>query len=177
MNLEQKTFAELLEIHNSLADQKAGPKTFASRAKMIERITKLAEAKNVDLASFRQDADDEVTDSRMEPQATDTSAAELPTETKKKRGQGVGDLARLILMDPMGYPYTLIAAMVNAEIPGATASPKSIAWYASKMRKAGIEVPPRKKHFSADLNEKESIEWLKGVHVVGDSNGGGRGHV
>lgn len=166
MPLAQKSFAELLEIHNSLADQEAGPKTFASRAKMIERITKLAEAKSIDLASFRQDAAAEVPDSHMQPQADDTSAAELPTETKKKRGQGVGELAQLILMDPLGYPYTLIAAMVNAEIPGATASPKSIAWYASKMRKAGIEVPARKKHFSADLNEKESIEWLKGVKVV-----------
>lgn len=44
-------------------------------------------------------------------------------------------------MDPMGYPHALIASMVNAPIPGATATNKSVRWYASKMRKDGINVP------------------------------------
>ncbi|WP_144945281.1 hypothetical protein [Pseudomonas oryzihabitans] len=73
-------------------------------------------------------------DEHIEPQAKRTEAADAQTDTKKKRGQGVGELAKLILMDPMGYPYTLIAAMVNAAIPEAAVSPKSIAWYASKIR-------------------------------------------
>ncbi|WP_222910017.1 hypothetical protein [Pseudomonas sp. DNDY-54] len=166
MDLRQKTSAELLEIYNNLAEKKAGPKTFASRAKLIERITKLAEPQGVDLTTFRQSEVVEVPDEHIEPQADRTETPEDQTETKKKRGRGVGELARLILMDPMGYPYKLIAAMVNAEISGATASSKSIAWYASKMRKAGIEVPERKKTFSADMDEKESAEWLQGVKVV-----------
>ncbi|TYP64017.1 hypothetical protein [Stutzerimonas stutzeri] len=166
MDLKPKTFAELLEIYNNLSEKKAGPKTFASRAKLIERITKLSDAQGADLTTSRQDEAAEVPDEHIEPQADRTEAVEAQTETQKKRGQGVGELARLILLDAMGYPYTLIAAMVNAEISGATASPKSIAWYASKMRKQSIEVPQRKKAFSADMDEKESIEWLKTVKVI-----------
>ena len=48
MDLESMSMAELLDIHNELADTKAGPKTFASKAKLIERIAKTAEAKSID---------------------------------------------------------------------------------------------------------------------------------
>ncbi|WP_278390908.1 hypothetical protein [Stutzerimonas kunmingensis] len=166
MDLESMSMAELLEIHNELAETKAGPKTFASKAKLIERITKTAEAKSIDLDSFRQRSEPEVAVRDIEQQTERTEAPEATAETKAKRGKGVGDLARALIMDEAGYPYQLIAAMVSAQVDGATTSAKSVAWYASKMRKAGIEVPPRKKHFSADLNEQESIEWLAGVTVT-----------
>jgi len=166
MNLESMSMAELLDIYNQLADTKAGPKTFASKSKLIERIVKTAEAKSIDLASFRQRSEPEVAVRDTEQQTERTEAPEAPTETKAKRGKGVGDLARALLMDPKGYPYQLIAAMVNAQLDGASASSKSVAWYASKMRKSGIDVPERKKHFSAYLNEEDSAEWLASVTVI-----------
>jgi hypothetical protein len=166
MNLESMSMAELLDIHNELAETKARPKTFASKAKLIERITKTAEAKSVDLDSFRQRSEPEVAARDTEQQTARTEAPEAPIETKPKRGKGVGDLARALIMDEAGYPYQLIAAMVNAQVDGASASPKSVAWYASKMRKAGIDVPARKKHFSANMDEKEATKWLKGVKVI-----------
>ncbi|WP_312517843.1 hypothetical protein [Stutzerimonas nitrititolerans] len=166
MGLESMSMAELLEIHNELAETKAGPKTFASKAKLIERITKTAEAKSIDLASFRQRGEPEATVRDTEQQTERAEAPEAPTETEAKRGKGVGDLARALIMDEAGYPYQLIAAMVNAQVDGATTSAKSVAWYASKMRKAGVEVPSRKKHFSADLNKEETLQWLSSVTVI-----------
>lgn len=169
MNLQSMSMAELLDIHNELADTKAGPKTFASKAKLIGRITKTAESKSIDLASFRQRSEPEVAVRDTEQQTECTEAPEATTETKPKRGKGVGDLARALIMDEAGHPYQMIAAMVNAQVDGASASAKSVAWYASKMRKAGIDVPERKKHFSADLNEEESVEWLAGVTTIGNA--------
>lgn len=145
MDLESMSMAKLLDIHNELADTKAGPKTFASKAKLIERITKTAEVKSIDLDSFRQRSESEVAVRDAEQQTERTEAPEATTETKPKRGKGVGDLARALIMDDAGHPYQLIAAMVNAQVDGASASAKSVAWYASRMRKAGIDVPERKK--------------------------------
>ncbi|KXG17002.1 hypothetical protein LT17_01589 [Pseudomonas aeruginosa] len=138
------TFADLLALHNQLALKPAGPKTFASRARMIERIRKLAADKNIDLASFGQPAEPEVTEQRAEPQADTVEAADA-TETKRPRGHGVGELARRLLMDGSGLPHAVIASMVNAEIPGAAATAKSVRWYACKMRKQGVTVPERQK--------------------------------
>lgn len=56
--------------------------------------------------------------------------------------------------------------MVNEQIPAATATAKSVRWYASKMRKEGSNVPPRAKHFPAWMDEKQSKEWLATVTVV-----------
>ena len=48
-------------------------------------------------------------------------------------------------MDGSGLPHAVIASMVNAEIPGAAATAKSVRWYACKMRKQGVTVPERQK--------------------------------
>jgi hypothetical protein len=56
----------------------------------------------------------------------------------KPRGKGVGQLARMLLMDPSGYPHALIAMMVNQQIEGATATDKSVRWYAAKIREDGV---------------------------------------
>lgn len=163
MKLQEMSTKSLLALHNAIADKPAGPKTFATKAKLIARIEQIAAAGSIDLASFGQGAEPEVTEQRQ-PQA---EAAEAPTETEKKpSGKGIGRLARQLLMDPAGYPHALIAEMVNAQIEGAQATAKSVRWYAHDMRKKGIEVPPRQKVHAAEMNEEESAEWLATVAVV-----------
>jgi len=111
MKLEELPTKELLVLHNRIADKPAGPKTFATRAKLVARIEQIAEAKSIDLSSSKQPKKPKVTAQRAEPKA---EAAEQPEATEKKpRGLGVGALARAILMDSAGFPHALIAEMVN----------------------------------------------------------------
>ncbi|HCE6772233.1 TPA: hypothetical protein NHP28_003307 [Pseudomonas aeruginosa] len=146
MNLQEMSTKDLLALHNQIADKAAGPKTFATRGKLLDRIESVAAAKNIDLASFGQPKAAEVTEPRAQPQADVTEATEAPTETEKKPvGKGIGRLARELLMDPAGYPHAVIAEMVNAQIEGAQASAKSVRWYAHDMRKKGAVVPERQR--------------------------------
>lgn len=163
MELQQMSTKSLLALHNAIADAPAGPKTFATKAKLIARIEQIAAAGSIDLASFGQGTEPEVTEQRAQPQA---EAAETTETDKKPVGKGIGRLAREFLMDPAGYPHALIAEMVNAQIEGAQATAKSVRWYAHDMRKKGIEVPPRQKVHAAEMNEEESAEWLATVTVV-----------
>ena len=164
MKLDELPTTELLALHNRIADKPAGPKTFATRRKLVARIEQIAEAENIDLASFGQPKRPKATKERTQPQA---DAADAPEATEKKpHGKGIGALARAILMDPAGHPHALIAEMVNAQIEGAAATAKSVRWYANDMRKRGTEVPPRRKHHPADMDEEQSAEALRTVRVV-----------
>ncbi|HEL4776159.1 TPA: hypothetical protein UN077_002797 [Stenotrophomonas maltophilia] len=164
MKLEGMPTKELLALHNRIADKHAGPKTFATRTKIVARIKQVAADKNIDLASFGQPKKPKATTQRAEPKA---EAAEASDATEKKpRGLGVGALARAILMSPAGYPHALVADIVNAQIEGAAATAKSVRWYANDMRKKGVEVPPRQKHHPADMAEEQSAEALSTVRVV-----------
>ncbi len=146
MNLELMTLKGLLACYNSMAEKQAGPKTFASRARLIERIRKLAAEKSIDLASFGQRAEPEVTEPHAQPQADAAETTEAPAEAEKKpSGLGIGRLARELLLDPAGNPHAEIAARVNAAIPGAKATDKSVRWYAHAMRKKGTTVPERQR--------------------------------
>jgi len=146
MNLQEMSTKDLLALHNQIADKAAGPKTFATRGKLLERIGSIVEAKNIDLASFGQCAEPEVTEPHAQPQADAAETTEAPTETEKKpSGKGIGRLARELLMDPAGYPHGVIAEMVNSQIEGAQASAKSVRWYAHDMRKKGVAVPERQR--------------------------------
>ncbi|MGV6476137.1 hypothetical protein [Azotobacter vinelandii] len=153
MNLQEMSTKDLLALHNQIADKPAGPKTFATRGKLLDRIESVAAAKNIDLASFGQHVEPEVTEPHAQPQADATETTEAPTETEKKpNGKGIGRLARELLMDPAGYPHAVIAEMVNAQIEGAQASAKSVRWYAHDMRKKGAAVPERQR---AERGEEE----------------------
>ncbi|MDO9007469.1 MAG: hypothetical protein Q7U80_04540 [Thiobacillus sp.] len=163
MKLEEMSTKTLLALHNAIADAPAGPKTFATKGKLIARIESIAAAGNINLASFGWPETVEAVEQRAEQQA---DAAEATDATEKKRGIGVGELARRLLMDPAGYPHSLIAEMVNVEIPGATATAKSVRWYACKMRKEGAQVPERHKAFPAEMDAEQSAEWLATVRVV-----------
>jgi len=167
MELELMSFKDLLALYNSMSEKQAGPKTFASRARMIERIRKLAADKNIDLASFGRPQQPEAAVPSTQPQAEATESPDAQPETAKaSRGKGIGALARQLLLDPAGYPHALIAAMVNAQVDGAQATDKSVRWYANDMRKKGIEVPPRQKAHPADMDAEQSAEAMKTVRVV-----------
>lgn len=164
MNLQEMNTKSLLALHNTIADEQAGPKTFATKAKLIARIESIAAAGSIDLASLRQAESAEVTEQCTQTQADVAETTDVPE--KKPNGKGIGRLAREILMDPTGYPHALIAEMVNAQVEGAQTTAKSVRWYAHDMRKKGIEVPERRKVFGAQMNEAESAEWLAGITVV-----------
>lgn len=167
MELQQMSTKSLLALHNAIADAPAGPKTFATKAKLIARIEQIAAAGSIDLASFGQGAEPEASEPRAQPQAEAAETTEAPAENDKKPvGKGIGRLAREFLMDPAGYPHALIAEMVNAQIEGAQATAKSVRWYAHDMRKKGVEVPPRQKAHPAEMNEAESAAALSTVRVV-----------
>ncbi|MDX9844975.1 MAG: hypothetical protein RBT42_14610, partial [Aquabacterium sp.] len=101
MNLQEMSTKDLLALHNQIADKAAGPKTFGTRGKLLDRIESVAAAKSIDLASFGQRAEPEVTEPHAQPQADATETTEAPTETEKKpSGKGIGRLARELLMDP-----------------------------------------------------------------------------
>lgn len=164
MKLEEMSMKDLLALHNRIADKPAGPKTFATRRKLVARIEQIAEAKNIDLGSFGRPQKPEAAVQRVQPKA---EATEAPKTTEaKQHGKGIGALARQFLMDPAGYPHALIAAMVNAQVDGAAATDKSVRWYANDMRKKGIEVPPRQKAHPADMDAEQSAEAMKTVQVV-----------
>ncbi|WP_287952706.1 hypothetical protein [Diaphorobacter sp.] len=146
MNLQEMSTKDLLALHNEIADKAAGPKSFSTKAKLLDRIESIAAAKNIDLASFGQPKAAEVTEPHAQPQADAVETTEAPTETEKKpSGKGIGRLARELLLDPAGYPHAEIAARVNAAIPGAKATDKSVRWYAHAMRKKGTAVPERQR--------------------------------
>ena len=155
MNLQEMSTKDLLALHNQIADKAAGPKTFATRGKLLDRIGSIVEAKNIDLASFGQPKAAEVTEPHAQPQADVTEETEVIrtfdlVPEKKPSGKGIGRLARELLMDPAGYPHAVIAEMVNAQIEGAQASAKSVRWYAHDMRKKGAAVPERQRVAESD---------------------------
>jgi hypothetical protein len=164
MKLEEKSMKELLELHNKIADTPAGPKSFATKAKLLARIASIAEAKGINDGPPPDLADSEPqTDTDATARAAEATGA---AQAQEKRGLGVGELARMLLMDPLGLPHAVIAGLVNAQIAGAAATDKSVRWYAAKMRKDGIEVPARAKHFPAFMDEKQSKDWLKTITVA-----------
>ena len=69
MNLQEMSTKSLLALHNAIADEPAGPKTFATKAQLIARIERIAAAGSIDLASFGQSTEPEVTEQRAQPQA------------------------------------------------------------------------------------------------------------
>jgi hypothetical protein len=66
------------------------------------------------------------------------SVSKPPRASASGRGRGIGKLAEQLILGHADWTYRRIAAEVNDRIHGATASEKSIRWYASKMRKRGI---------------------------------------
>ena len=135
MKLEDRPTKALLAIHNELADKPAGPKSFKTKADLIARIRKLQPVQ----VAPRQPKKAKKPEAKPTKKATATEATDAP---KKPRGSGVGERAKQLILST-ALPYDAIAEKINAEIDGAKATKASVGWYASKMRKAGTEVPPR----------------------------------
>ncbi|WP_159017265.1 hypothetical protein [Cognatiluteimonas profundi] len=135
MKLEDMPTKALLAMHNELADKSAGPKSFKTKTDLIARIRKLQPPQ----IAPRQPSMPEKTKAEPTRKAEVASATDAP---KKPRGSGVGERAKQLILTT-ALPYDAIAARINAEIYGATATKASVGWYASKMRKDGVEVPPR----------------------------------
>jgi hypothetical protein len=62
-----------------------------------------------------------------------------PQAATSKHGRGIGKLAEWLIVEHPDWTYRRIAEEVNRQIEGATASEKSVRWYASRMRKRGVE--------------------------------------
>jgi hypothetical protein len=62
-------------------------------------------------------------------------APKPPQATASSRGKGIGRLAERLLVEHPDWTYRRVAEEVNARIAGATASDKSVRWYASQLRK------------------------------------------
>lgn len=164
MKLEEMSMKDLLVLHNGAADHPAGPKTFASKGKLIARIEALRAAGKLSEAASRQTRKSTASKPLAQAKAKCTEAVIDYAEPVVK--VGIGELARRILMDLAGYPHALVAEMVNAQIDGAAATAKSVRWYACDMRKRGFDVPPRAKVYPAEMDEKQSAEWLSMVRVI-----------
>ena len=52
MNLQEMSTKDLLVLHNQNADKAAGPKTFATRGKLLDRIGLIAAAMNAELQAL-----------------------------------------------------------------------------------------------------------------------------
>jgi hypothetical protein len=72
-------------------------------------------------------------------------APKQPPTTASSRGRGIGRLAERLIVEHPDWTYRRIAEEVNRQIEGATASEKSIRWYASQMRKRGDAISGRRK--------------------------------
>lgn len=140
MKLEEMSMKALLAAHNSLTEKPAGPKSFKTKSALLERVRKLAKAQGLNPETLKQATPAKKPKAAPNPKCTVTEKTGTAGTAK---GSGVGALARRILIDPSGTPYETIALLVNHFIPGAKATPQSVAWYASRMRKEGIDVPKR----------------------------------
>lgn len=140
MKLEEMSMKALLAAHNSIADTPAGPKSFKTKGDLLARVRKLAIVRDLDPETLRQPASSERLSGASITKPDVAEKASPPGPGKRSR---VGALARRILIDPSGTPYETIALFVNHVVPGAKATPQSVAWYASRMRKEGIVVPKR----------------------------------
>lgn len=91
MTLEEISMKDLLVLHNKIADKPAGPKTFATRGKLVARIEAIAADKNIDVASFGRPQQPEATVPSTQPQAEAVESQDAQPETvKAPRGKGIG---------------------------------------------------------------------------------------
>jgi hypothetical protein len=73
------------------------------------------------------------------------SASKQPSAAVTSRGRGIGKLAERLIVEHPDWTYRRIAEEVNRQIEGAHASEKSVRWYASRMRRRGDTLDPKRK--------------------------------
>jgi hypothetical protein len=73
------------------------------------------------------------------------NAPKSPRSSGASRGKGIGKLAERLIVEQPNWTYAAVAAEVNRLVECATASEKSVRWYASRMRRRGEDVPLRRR--------------------------------
>lgn len=155
--LETKSMAELIEIHNRAAEElgdvkPVGPKAFNSRRKAAERVVRLLE---------RLADDDENVGKSSGPEDTGEIVGKSPEPSSRPRRpkvlvgvhfRTVREMAEHYLLQPISYKTIL--AMVLHYFPDAGTTVKCLRWYATQMRDRGEQVPTRPRHASADEIEE-----------------------
>ena len=105
-------------------------------AAAFEKVEELVAKYELDPAAFRWPS---------RPSTPSGSATYVPKSPKQppaaaaSRGRGIGKLAERLIAEHPDWTYRRIAEEVNARVKGAQASEKSVRWYASKMRRPGVE--------------------------------------
>jgi hypothetical protein len=142
-NIEALAMPALVAIHNHLNPEKpATTKTFSQRSKAIERITRLAKEKGINLTKAY--ADD------GQPIVVEKAKAAKPEA--KVRGPVIRPVAEALLMQvvgkddsgrPLGRSYADILEELHGKFPEAVTSVACLRWYAVKMRGKGGKVPNR----------------------------------
>jgi len=134
--LGQMTIAELLEVHNGLAEQ-SGADALQSwkRAKpeLIGRIAALG-------AVLADETEPEVTEEAENLDHEADGATEQPPEPKITIRAVVHEL----LLD-VDHTYVEIVAEVKRRFPDAKTTVRSVASVAATLRKKGVDVPTRRK--------------------------------
>ena len=108
-------------------------------AAALEKAEELVAKYELDLSAFRWPP---------RPSTTFGSATSAPQPWKppqaaaSSRGRGIGRLAEQLIVEHPDWAYRRIAEEVNGRIKGATASEKSVRWYASTMRRRGEKTSP-----------------------------------
>jgi len=129
----QMTVAELLDVHNDLAER-CGTDVLKSwkRAKpeLIDRI----EALDVRLPDTHEP------EATEDAEPTDHEADDTPEQPKRT----IGALVEELLMDE-ALGYEAIVDLVKAEFTDAKTSVRSVASVAANLRKKGVDVPLRRK--------------------------------
>lgn len=133
----QMTIAELLDVHNDLAER-CGTDVLKSwkRAKpeLIDRIEALDGRLDV------RQADTHEPEATEDAEPTDHEADDTPEQPKRT----IGALVEELLMDE-ALGYEAIVDLVKAEFTDAKTSARSVASVAAVLRKKGVDVPLRRK--------------------------------
>lgn len=146
----QLTIAELLDVHNDLAER-CGNDVLKSwkRAKpeLIDRIEALgadqADAHEPEATEDAEPTDHEADDTPERERTVDEKIAAATVHGPEPK-RTIGSLVQELLMDPE-LGYEAILEQVMAKFPDAKTSVRSIASVAANLRKKGVDVPMRRK--------------------------------
>ena len=150
-NLSEMTLAEITLRYNNLcvAAGKKPRKTFDSKKLALEALEKLDA--EVMVATPVQEAALKSTKSRSNRMTENTEGKEV-----KVRGKGIGARAMELLLEGKGTQEVIDT--IKAEIPDASPTPATIAWYKNKLRQDGKLAKPVKKEKVAKAPKAVPVE-------------------
>lgn len=108
----------------------------------ITKAREVVRQYKLDPGAFRWPQTPSTTEAK--PTSVSESSKRSPA-TASSRGRGIGKLAEQLIVELPDWTYRRIGEEVNRQIEDATASEKSVRWYASRIRKRGETIPHRKR--------------------------------